>query len=552
MAHMLDKADRFLANANTGNIILVVLALLVVLGFSNRFIQDDAFISFRYAENLVAGHGLTWNAGEATPVEGYTNFLWVILMAGFHALNFDLVLSSMWLGLILGLGTLLLSYRLSLLISRPDESRTTALLAVLLLGTNYTFSSYMTGGLETQLQTFLIVLSAYCAFRIREDAGRVSNGRVLFLSVVFSLAVMTRLDTALFCLVLYIFTILSFGKNTAPVHNERIKIGYLTVPAVLIVGVWLFFKIVYYGDILPNTFYVKAVNNTFDSFVIGASYLWFFLLEYSLFIFIVLLPIYFRKLFSNSAYRVVLLISIVLWSLYVAKVGGDFMEFRFMVPVLPFTYILVADLIREIRIAAIQAAIIILLLFSSAYHGITFSGKAGIESIEALNAHVLGADENWAGIGRELGRLLSDAREPVTIAITAAGAIPYYSKLRTIDMLGLNDRHIARHGMELGARPGHTRGASMGYLLEKEAHLVLGHPTVKPRDAEPTSGLTGLRLDIFTAADEPGGSSLPDTARIIEIPLDDAYRLDVLYLTPHPSIDDMIDRLNLKTHRIGS
>ncbi len=47
--------------------------LLTVLAWSNRFIQDDAFISFRYAENLVQGKGLVYNEGER--VEGYTNFL---------------------------------------------------------------------------------------------------------------------------------------------------------------------------------------------------------------------------------------------------------------------------------------------------------------------------------------------------------------------------------------------------------------------------------------------------------------------------------------------
>src|SRR3989442_4318999 len=44
------------------------------------FLGDDCFISFRYARHLAAGQGLVWNPGER--VEGYTNFLWVILMAG--------------------------------------------------------------------------------------------------------------------------------------------------------------------------------------------------------------------------------------------------------------------------------------------------------------------------------------------------------------------------------------------------------------------------------------------------------------------------------------
>ena len=51
---------------------------LVALAWGRRFVVDDAFISFRYAEHLAMGHGLVWNPGEH--VEGYTNFLWTLLM----------------------------------------------------------------------------------------------------------------------------------------------------------------------------------------------------------------------------------------------------------------------------------------------------------------------------------------------------------------------------------------------------------------------------------------------------------------------------------------
>lgn len=62
------------------NIILFVTILgLVFLAWFNRFIQDDAFISFRYAYNLVNGIGLVWNEGER--IEGYTNFLWTLAMS---------------------------------------------------------------------------------------------------------------------------------------------------------------------------------------------------------------------------------------------------------------------------------------------------------------------------------------------------------------------------------------------------------------------------------------------------------------------------------------
>ena len=52
------------------------------------FVTDDAYISFRYARHLGAGHGLVWNPGEA-PVEGFTNLLLVILVAPFTRLGLD-------------------------------------------------------------------------------------------------------------------------------------------------------------------------------------------------------------------------------------------------------------------------------------------------------------------------------------------------------------------------------------------------------------------------------------------------------------------------------
>ena len=61
----------------------------VLLAWINRFVQDDAYISFRYARNLADGFGLVWNIGER--VEGYTNFLWTLLMVPAFWLGCDVV-----------------------------------------------------------------------------------------------------------------------------------------------------------------------------------------------------------------------------------------------------------------------------------------------------------------------------------------------------------------------------------------------------------------------------------------------------------------------------
>ena len=138
----------------------VVLAVLVLSAYSNRFVQDDAFISFRYASNLLNHAELTWNVGEERPIEGYSNFLWVLMIAGAMGLGMEPVWASQALGLMFALVTLLYTYRLSKLVFGEERP---ALLAMVLVGTNYTFSVYATGGLATQMQTCLIVVGAYVA-----------------------------------------------------------------------------------------------------------------------------------------------------------------------------------------------------------------------------------------------------------------------------------------------------------------------------------------------------------------------------------------------------
>jgi len=59
---------------------------LTRLGAAWAFVTDDAYITLRYARHLLAGEGLVWNVGDA-PVEGYSNFLYVLIAAVVGALE---------------------------------------------------------------------------------------------------------------------------------------------------------------------------------------------------------------------------------------------------------------------------------------------------------------------------------------------------------------------------------------------------------------------------------------------------------------------------------
>ena len=169
----------------------VTIAVLIFYAWMNRFIMDDAFISFRYASHLVQGHGLVWNPGER--VEGYSNFLWTLLIACGMWLGIDPVWASWILGLCSGFVTLIFTYRLASLIF---DSRDAGLLTIILLGVNLTFSAFVTGGLETQMQTAFIVAAAYSAFAaIRSGENPVR--RLLTASVLSACAVATHPDSVL-------------------------------------------------------------------------------------------------------------------------------------------------------------------------------------------------------------------------------------------------------------------------------------------------------------------------------------------------------------------
>src|SRR5439155_5403977 len=113
------------------------------------------------------------------------------------------------------------------------------------------------------------------------------------------------------------------GSRAETLH----QVAALVVPFVLIVGVWLAWKIVYYGTALPNTFYAKTGGT--GVWLRGADYLWAFAASYLLLPFLLLIPFAGVRLWPRAPLALSLLRSAVMaHAAYVASVGGDFMEFR--------------------------------------------------------------------------------------------------------------------------------------------------------------------------------------------------------------------------------
>ena len=523
--------------------ILTLLSLLlfiavILIAWNNRFIQDDAFISFRYAKNMVEGHGLVWNTnGER--VEGYTNFLWTIIMAIPISLNIEPILFSYIFGIILFSLTLFYSYKFTLLLCK---SKYLGLLSVLLLGLNYSFSCYATGGLETQMQALFYILIMYL-LSVVVIKNKYSNVLMFLMSLICSLAMLTRLDSAIIVVPSLMYITYKLYKDNK--SNRMKEIFILMVPFLIVIGAWLLWKYDYYGDILPNTYYAKATSYT--SYLRGLKYVWIFLTSYLFVPVVILLGYYLKNIIENKESVISLLLTLVfLWFAYIVKVGGDFMEFRILIPIISPMIVLfvwiIFDKFHNKYVSVILISIVIFGSFKQYTEFGKFSYQHEVESINQLKGHLF--KENWIGIGKTLGSIFGGSKN-IILATTAAGAVPYYSNLETIDILGLNDKWIAKHGQYSGTtRPGHSKIATLDYLVKKKVNLIPCLDLIKD-----TSKIK-YEYDIlhWFIYSIKKSDKLPVEMKIIVIPVENDYKMLVLYLNINSEVDYLINKNKLVTH----
>lgn len=525
--------------------VLLLIVLLTVPVWFLRFVQDDAFISFRYAQHLADGDGLVFNVGQA-PVEGYTNFLWTVLLALPHLAGLSPIVFVYVAGLVLFPCALLGTYRLGRALF---DTSAPALVGVLLVATNFSFVSYATGGLETMLQTALIVwVYALCAQAWRD--GALGTGRAATVSLLAACAGLTRMDSAVALAPAGVMAALLAGRSW------RIWLA-LALPVALLIGGWLAWKVSYYGSLLPNTFEAKA--GTGWSPVRGGWYLVSFLLTYALPI--PLLVAYLRRtpLRGVSAWRpwvLATLLPLALWGVYLVYTGGDFMEYRFIVPVMPLGMLLLASPAGAMSVPVRTVLVVVALAFS-VFHGLYFDRlptKRGLESIADLTENLDDPETGWTQLGLRLGDDLRGESPPV-LALTPVGAVGYYSGLPIVDMVGLNDADIAREGVFLSNRAGHRKVATVEQLVGKGVHLLIGHPQ-RFDEALLVDGELPMRyLDpMYLTRGVPDPGSIPDDARVVAFPSttdDEGPRVFALQLAPHPRIDALVEEGVWSAYDIG-
>ena len=223
----------------------------------------------------------------------------------------------------------------------------------------------------------------------------------------------------------------------------------------------------YYGDLLPNTFYAKSGGLTYHEQ--GWIYLSQFFSRYLLWIFLPLPVVAFIRKRSAEPLIITLAVFVVLYSYYVVRVGGDFMEGRFFVPVLPFLYMFFEWSIRQLapRPSLMAVGIALLVLTSAADRG---------RLPERTIVNGITDERTWQPVVQAWlleGEVLRRNLPPETVIATdAVGAFGWESRLPIIDTLGLTDRTVAHLPVTRRSRPGHEKAAPLDYLRSRKTAII--------------------------------------------------------------------------------
>jgi hypothetical protein len=449
--------------------------LPVLLG---SWVVDDAYISFRYALNLIEGHGLVFNPGER--VEGYTNFLWTMLMAGVLACGADPAAAGRLGPLWLSQAILVLTFALGRwLVRQTTPSRVTSaslLVAPLVLASNAGWLLYTArgSGMETALFGLLILGGALLYLRSIVTPGW---SGVCLAGAVLGLAAMTRPEGVLVAGITGLHLLLRSWQNRRILWNPMFIFsgGFL-----LIFGPYYTWRYSYYGLPLPNTFYAK-VGASDDQVARGFGYMldyWSsngglaFALGLGLLLGLLILQ---RNMIQNAHWLasadIYLVMLAGIYSSYIVAVGGDWMPgWRFVVPLVPLFALLAQRglqlLLHHNRWWLLPVAGVLLVLSSGQVASVARTDAAD-------SSNLIWRENEVVARRREAGRWLRENTPPDTlVAVEAAGALPYFSRRPALDILGLNDRHIASREVPLGSgKPGHEK-TDIPYVLDRQPAVI--------------------------------------------------------------------------------
>lgn len=392
---------------------------------------DDAMISMRYAWNFTHHVGLVWNYGEY--IEGITNLFWTLCISlpTFFLSKKFAVLTVQIYGLVLMIAVGYQSYNLANHILSPQKNINYYVsLALVLVYTYYPLSFWTLMGMEVGLISLLILII------INKEISRSKSK----FSTIFVLAgtalILTRIDNFIYLIPLCIF---HFSSH----RNENFRTLFMVYLSEILIITFLIFsyfliRYMYFGDILPNTYYLKMTGlSSLQRVSNGIGFIAPYILS--------LLPIllaqglnFKKRICDFSLLAWVIVFGVILYQIWV---GGDpWPYWRMMAPITPLISILfvksLADFMDRFKLLDVKllSSIPIVLTYYSLNH-FFINEQLFLTPIFGVEAN-----KNYVNLALATNEVL---RGDATIAVFGAGAMPYYSEFYAIDMLGKADKVIA-------------------------------------------------------------------------------------------------------------
>lgn len=232
---------------------------------AGQFRTDDAYITLRYARNFAHGYGIVWNQGEA-PLEGYSNFVFLILATFAELISVDPFLFLRIMGLLGFLVALVCAY----LIARRWASPTEALLAPLVISGFRGMYVWAGSGLETTFFQGLVLVSMLVLFKANENCRSASTHSLYILSgLLFALVALTRPEGPIYFLIPVVVMICCEFARMPDKRDKSSLVQLLREPNVegmlravfsfsSVYTCYVLWKLVYFGDLIPHSVRCKA------------------------------------------------------------------------------------------------------------------------------------------------------------------------------------------------------------------------------------------------------------------------------------------------------
>ncbi|MGD9345379.1 MAG: hypothetical protein PVH84_05920 [Candidatus Aminicenantes bacterium] len=368
-------------------------------------------------------------------MEGFSNFSWVILLSVFDKLG----LSPLWVSKAL---SLLFSFLIIGLVFKTAQAfgigLVGAILCSFLVSSATSLAYFAMSGLETVLYTFLLLLAVYLNIKLKAAPSRRT---LLLVYTVCLLAAITRPEGILFLLVSSAYyTGQGLRSKRWTILRTHITFSFFFLS--LFAG-FVLLRLLYYGNVFPNTFYAKPPGSfvetgysaffvNFSSGMVSGSFLLIPLVLFSVK----------RKFLARNLYPLLFCLVQVIFMSYT----GDWMAFgRFFFPIFPLVVILCLTFLSSFRPSSFRQENKLIPIAAFVFWFV-FAGF----NVWQTNGAIVDKDDypflvmNSAEL-IDLGNWLSDNFPPDSlIALRRQGAVPYYSRMRSLDFLGLTDKTIAR------------------------------------------------------------------------------------------------------------